>query len=388
MSTTPTPTAPTAGTQAPSQIELLWERYKSIAYVVILAVFGALGANYAWGKYNQGKVDQAWSSFAATLGMQSAYTEENKSESLTESLAKIDAAQLKAALATAPEAQKPWLHQALAKKAILAKDWDAAEAALKDLETKYPNHVLCKTTSHPVQAQELVKEKDDPKQTPGKPKKPEYQPAVAGSSVSRMRAEIAAAKAYTPPSQFAQPPLPTEGVKVKFELSGGFGSFTLLLLQAEAPKHCEAFLKLAEGAKPFWVDLAVDEIHRPTKTQQTPRGLHLGFESTKEEDRAKWSATEASKNTVEFENNKLSHFAGAVSARNEADGKSCADRFWVAVDDAPSHDGDRVIFAHVVEGLENLKNVCEAAMTSQEEERGQGKPSENIRVTAVTVIKP
>lgn len=387
MSSTPTPT--TQGTQAPSQIELLWERYKSIAYVLILATIAALGANYGWKKYTQGQVDQTWSSFAATLGLQSAYTEESKQgESLTERLAKIDSAQLKAAIGTATEPQKPYLYSALARKAILDKDWDGAEAALKDLESKYPNHILCKNTPHPVQAQELVKEKEDAKQVPGKPKKPEYKPAVAGSGVSLMRAQIAEGRAYSAPPQFAQPTLPTEGVKVKFELSGGFGSFTLLLLQAEAPKHCEAFQKLAEDVKPFWLQIAVDEIHRPTKLQQVPRELHLGFESTRDEDRAKWTMTEASKNTLDFEKNKLSHFAGAVSARSEANGKSCADRFWIAVDDAPAHDGDRVIFAQVVEGLENLKNVCEAAMTSQEEERGQGKPSENIRVTAVTVIKP
>jgi cyclophilin family peptidyl-prolyl cis-trans isomerase len=391
MASTPTPAA--QGTQAPSQIELLWERYKSFVSVIILVAFGALGAKYAYTKYNQGKVDAAWSSFTEALGMQDAFTDENKYlQRVTERLATVEMATIKAALATAPDAQKPYLDLALARKAILDKDWDAAEAALREIETKYPNHVLCKTTSHPVQVQDVVKEDDDPKQMPGKPpKKQTYKPAVEGSSVSLVRAQIAEGKAYTAPLQFAKPELPADGVKVKFELSGGYGSFTIMLL-ADATTHLrEAFLKLAEkeNTQPFWVGLAVDEIHRPTKTLQGPRELHLGFDSTKEEDRAKWNTSEASKNTVEFEKNKLSHFAGAVSARTETDGKACADRFWIAVDDAPSHDGDRVIFGYVCEGLDNLKKVCEAAMaTSQEEDRGQGKPSENIRVTAVTVIKP
>jgi cyclophilin family peptidyl-prolyl cis-trans isomerase len=86
---------------------------------------------------------------------------------------------------------------------------------------------------------------------------------------------------------------------------------------------------------------------------------------------------------VDFEDNEISHFAGAVSARSEADGKSCADRFWVSVDDNPSHDGERVVFGFVVEGLDALKRVCQATMSAQEEESGQGKPGDTIRVTAV-----
>jgi hypothetical protein len=44
------------------------------------------------------------------------------------------------------------------------------------------------------------------------------------------------------------------------------------------------------------------------------------------------------------------------------------------------------VFGYVVEGLDNLKRVCEAAMSTQEEEKGSGRPSANIRVTSVTKL--
>jgi cyclophilin family peptidyl-prolyl cis-trans isomerase len=95
--------------------------------------------------------------------------------------------------------------------------------------------------------------------------------------------------------------------------------------------------------------------------------------------------TDKSTSPVDYEANPLSHFPFAVSARADGD-KSCADRFWINVDDAPRHDGERVIFAYVVEGQENLQRVCEATMSAQEEEAGRGKPSSNIRVTEVTKL--
>lgn len=387
MSSNPTPSV--QGTQAPTPIEMIWDRYKSMVYVVVLAAFGALGINYAIKYFAEKERDTAWSTFTATLGLDVAYTDSTKAtESLTERLANLDAAKLKAALQSAPDMQKPFLHMALARKAVLDKDWDGAEQALRELETKFPNHSLVRSSPYPIQAPEFVKDDEEEKPQPNKPKKPEFKPAVAGSAVGLVREQIAAAKGYAPPAQFAKNEIPADTTKVKYEFSGGYGSCTIALMTAQAPLHCAAFLKLAE-AQPaaFWVGLAIDEIRRPAKFFNQPRELHLGFESTKDDDRTKWNDTDPSKNPIEFEKNKLSHFAGAVSARNEKDGKSCADRFWVAVDDASRYDGERVIFAYVVDGLDNLKRICEATMTATEEEQGRGKPSETIRVTAVTVVK-
>ena len=98
-----------------------------------------------------------------------------------------------------------------------------------------------------------------------------------------------------------------------------------------------------------------------------------------------WITTEPSKHLLDFEDNPLSHFAGAVSGRVGVDGKSCADRFWIVADDASSVDGERVVFGYVVEGLDVVKRACEESMSAQEESAGRGRPTANIRVTSVKV---
>jgi cyclophilin family peptidyl-prolyl cis-trans isomerase len=385
MSATPSPSV--EGTQAPSQIELLWERYRSLAYVLVAAVLGALAINYGYNYYTQKEKDDTWGKVVTSIGLDTAYTDQAKADSsVTEQLAGIELVKLRETLASSPEGVKPFILAAIARKSILEKDLDGAEAALKELETGYPNHSLVKPTSYPVQAREPEKDVDPPAKPPqSRPKETKYKPKVEGSAVTLMRTQIAAARGFVTPAQFAKTPVPADATKVKYEF-GTYGAVVIALMP-DAPKHREAILKLAEATPPFWVGLAVDEIHRPSKGGNQPHEMHFGFESTKEDDRAKWTDTEPSKNPVEFETNSLSHFAGAVSARNEADGKSCADRLWITVDDAPQNDGDRVIVGYVVEGLENVKRICEATMTAQEEEQGRGKPSETIRVTAVTVIR-
>ncbi len=391
MSATPTPTTPTptvAGTQAPSQIDLLWDRYRKPFYVVVALVLGALGVKYGLGYLKDKERDTTWSWVSSITGLEGTYgTDEQAGTSLTERLMDLDIAKLKAGQDSAPAAVKPYILMELAKRAILDKDWATAESMLKSLETAYPNHTLVKQTPHPVQIQDVVK-KDPPEKTspqpPPKQEKPEWKPPVAGSTVTRVRAEIEAAKLFQTPAHFAKAEIPADATKVKFELSGTYGSFVIALMP-EAKLEREAFLKLAEAN--HWKDIAIDEIRRPAKTFKQPHEMHLGFESTKDNDRTKWTDTEPSKHQLAFVKNSLSHFAGAVSARVEAEGKSCADRFWINFDDAPANDGDRVVFGFVVEGLENIKKVCEVTMTTEEEGQGRGKPSETIRVTAVTVIK-
>lgn len=373
------------GSQAPSQIEFIWERYRKLIYVVVLAVIGALGLQYAWKEYGLRQQDAEFSAVAATLGLDQPYSSDDKATvSPVEALASIDIAKLEAAANTAKGSLKPFFLFALAKRHVLDKQWDKAEVALASLEQQFPNHSYVKSSDYPVQAVEMVKNSKDGLKPADPKKKPEFKPAEKGSAVSMLRSQIAQAKAFAAPAQFARQEVPADAAKVKYELSGGYGSFVVALMP-QAPKHREAFLKLAESG--FWKDLAVDEIRRAAKSRKQAQELHFGLESTRGvDDRTKWTDTDPSKNEVDFEDSGLSHFAGAVSGRNAADGKSCVDRLWISVEDAPSHDGDRVVFGYVVEGLENLKRVCEAAMTAQEEEQGVGKPSETIRVTAVTKL--
>lgn len=391
MSASPPSTLATgqlAGTQAPNQIEFLWERYRSLFWVVVLAIFATLGANYGIKYYKQRDIDREWSSFAAALDLDHAFAEGKQaiwmSDALVERLTKKDQASLAAALSSATEAQKPFLMLAMARKAMAEGQWDRAESTLAELERSFPKHSLVKTSDYPVQLRDAVKvDPDKPK--PSASALPELKPTRPGSAVGLLREQISAARAYVAPSRFAQVPVPPEAKKVRFTLSTG-GVFVIALMSEQAPRHAEEFLKLASENGGFWRGMAVDQIQRPTEFSGTPRAMHLGFESTREDDRSKWITTEPSKHALEFETNQLSHFPGAVSARVEADGKSSADRFWIVADDASRYDGERVVFGYVVEGLDAVKRVCDESMSAQEEQTGQGKPAANIRITEVTVL--
>jgi cyclophilin family peptidyl-prolyl cis-trans isomerase len=383
------PPNPLEGTQTPNQIEFLWERYKNLVWVIMLAIVVALGANYGWKMMQQREVDATWSGIATAIGLDRGYTNEEQSflqPSLVDSVRDLDMAGLEAFLAKATPEQRPFVLLAIARKAMLERNWERAESALTELEKNHANHSLVKTSDYPIQVREVV----DPKAKPEPGRRPALQPATSGSAVSMMRAQIEAAKAYQVPAHFAPVTPPADAKKVQFHLSNG-QSFTIALMAEHAPRHVESFLRLAaerEG-KGFWENIAVDEIRRPTEFNGQPRELHLGFESTRDDDRTKWISTEPSKNMLDFETNTLSHFAGAVAGRNEAQGtesKSCADRFWIVADDAARYDGERVIFGYVVEGLEAVRSICEESMSAQEEQAGRGKPAATIRVTSVQVL--
>ena len=376
-----TPPSSLEGTQTPSPFEVLWERYKSLITTIIAAILLALVGNYAWQYFEQKGIDEKWSKFAVNLGISDTYVDYAKAyEPLTTALADIELSSLEAGLGKAEDSQRPYYLLAIARKAMLDKDWDLAGQKLGELESKYPKHPLVTPTRAPVQSRD---EKEPEEGT--KPEQPEYEPAIEGSVVSLMRSQIENARSFELPATFAKPEIPADAKKVKFTF-GDYGSATIALMP-QAEEHGKKFLELAqqEGG-PFWQGLAVDEIQRGTENFERPYAMHFGYASTKDDDRTKWTTTEPSEHQVEWEKTGLSHFDGAVSARPEADGKSCADRIWIHVDDQANLDGNRVVFGYVVEGLDVLREICEAGMSAEEEDRGVGRPSENIRITAVEVL--
>jgi cyclophilin family peptidyl-prolyl cis-trans isomerase len=393
MSATPPPQQ-LAGTQAPSQIEFLWERYRRHFNLVVTLGLCAVAGYYLLKSYNQKQVDKHWSEFAVSTGLETAYTDQQlvqMSSMINPSVIDLlaDLPKLETYLAAADQNQKPYVLLAIARRAMLNKAWDRADSALNELATQFPKHSLVENSTYPVQVREDVKKEKDAEETQPRNKKPELKPAIAGSAVSLLREQIAAAKAFVPPARFAKPEIGADNPRFKFELSGDNGSFTIALMPDQAPKTCEAFKKLAtQETGPFWKGLSVDEIQRNgTGFAKHPMQLSLGFESTKEAEQSKWIKTDPSQNTVEFETNSLSHFPGAVAARVETDGKSAADRFYVVADDAAEQDGQRVVFGYIVEGLENVKKVCESAMSAQEDEAGVGVPTDRVTVTNVTQVK-
>lgn len=382
-----TPPQQLAGTQAPSQIEFLWERYRRHFNLVVTLGLCAVAGYYLLRNYNQRQVDKHWTDFAVNTGLDAAYTDQ-KSMILSATDTLKDLPTLEKFLGTADEHQKPYVMLAIARRAMLDKNWDRAESALSELESKYPKHSLVASNPYPVQVRDVVKKEKDPEDTQSRNKKPELKPAIVGSAVSLLRDQIAAAKAFVPPARFAMPVIGADNPRYKFDLSGDNGSFTIALMPEFAPKTCEEFKTLANQEVPFWKGLSVDEIQRNgTGFAKHPMQLSLGVESTREPEQSKWNKTDPSRHTVEFETNSLSHFPGAVAARVEADGKSAADRFYVVADDAAEQDGQRVVFGYIVDGLDNVKKVCESAMSAQEDEAGVGVPTDRVTVTNVTLVK-
>lgn len=379
-------TPPLEGTQTPSQVEFLYERYRPLFkwLLIALALVGAVYYGLKWQR--QAAVNANWSRFTTSVGIDETYTNlENTAVSLADALSGRELDSLEKELASADLAQRPYVLLAIARKALQISNFDRSESALSQLEKEHPGHSLLQATDYPVQVREVVKEGKPAAGTPPRNKKPDLKPAKTGSMVSLLREQIAEAKAYTVPAQFARVDIPPDAPRIKFEFSDG-SSAVIALMTAAAPEHCAKFQELAEAG--FWKGLSIDEIQRNGKGMgsRRPMQLHLGFETTKEADRTKWNKTEPSKNQVEFEKNSLSHFPGAVAAREGTDGKSCADRFWIAVEDAAEEDGSRVVFGYVVEGLDSLEKICEASMTIQEDEAGIGIPTDNVTVVSVTVL--
>jgi cyclophilin family peptidyl-prolyl cis-trans isomerase len=375
-----TPPSTLEGTQTPSPFEVLWERYKSLVMVIIGAILLALVGNYAWKTMSQQAIDEKWSAFAASMGMDDNYIDFAKAyEPVTTALEDIEMSTLESGLANADEGQRPYYLLAIARKAMLDKDWAKAESSLAEIESKHPKHPLVIKSKAPVQSRDQ-KEPEEGVEPDG----PKFEAATEGSVISLMRSQIEHAKGFELPARFKKPEIPAEWPRVKFTF-GDYGSATFAL--KAGLEHTKKFLELAklEGGA-FWTGLAVDEIQRGTENFERPYAMHFGFASTKEDDRTKWTTTEPSEHQLEWEDTGLSHFDGAIAARPEADGKSCADRIWVHLDDQANLDGNRVVFGFVVEGMEALREICEAGMSAEEEDRGVGRPTENIRITAVEVL--
>jgi len=395
------------GTISRNSIEMLWEKHRRTINTVAVALVAALGINYAVKYYVKAQADKKWEAFAVAVGLDTALEKPGPgdnaqakfgkalaglSHDLLDRIEKADPSQLEKAGEAAPPEQAPYYLWALAQREIAGREWEKAEATLQRLKQKYPSHALCEVTQAPVQFQKNKKNEDDAGAK--KPKAPDLEPAKEGSAVDLLLGQIARAKGYTEPAQFAKLPIPANAPKVKFKLKGNWGEFTIALLPEKAPKHVEEFLKLVEskfwsGKDPSEPGVRIDELRRQGSEiawQRTPMQFHFGLLSTKQDDRTKWNTTDKCDHPIDFEETQLGHFPGAVAASFEGD-KSCIDRIWIGAEDNPALDGQQVVFGYVVEGMDVVKSICEASFSSeQEEKRGSGKPQDNIEILSVELL--
>jgi hypothetical protein len=80
------PPSPEQGIQAPNAITLLWERYRSLAYVVVLALLAAMGLHYFLRYQQQKEVDGQQTEFVTSIGLEGAYENSEKIFDLQDSL--------------------------------------------------------------------------------------------------------------------------------------------------------------------------------------------------------------------------------------------------------------------------------------------------------------
>lgn len=387
------------GSQAPSALEILWERHKrtfqAIFWLLLVGLFGFYGLRY----YEQLETNKKWSAWAASTLLNTTYSPEDGDPraastfeaigTLLDELRDTPDTHFDRAIAAADPEQKPFLLWLKACRAARLGDLAGAEQAANELKAGYPNHPLCKLSDYPVQArEELPKPKDD--KAKADDEDPELKPAKTGAAIDLLLANLKAAKDFVQPGHFMMPAIPADAPRYKVTLDGDYGEFVIALMSQEAPKTCAKFEELA--AKNFWDGIKVDELSRPSSRKnrfiEPLRQFHFGFETTRTEaNRSDWDTSAASKeeNTVE-EFSTLSHFPGAISARMR-DGKSEVDRLYVCESDAPSQDDQRNVFAYVVEGLETVRRVCESGFDrSEDEDIGRGRPAENIVIKSVTKL--
>jgi len=188
------------GTEAPSQMEYLYERYRHLLkWLLVLLVLG-LGGNELYKRMAQAEIDDRWSSFAATIGIDESYVGDDLNKSLTDYLAGKDLAKIGQAAQSADAGQRPFLLLAVARRAMLDRNPERAESALTELEQAFPQHAFVVSNPYPIQVRDVVKDKDE-ETAPKSRKQPDLKPQESGSIVSRMRAQIARAKTYVEPAQ-------------------------------------------------------------------------------------------------------------------------------------------------------------------------------------------
>jgi cyclophilin family peptidyl-prolyl cis-trans isomerase len=368
--------------------ELLWERHRGKANILMTLVIGGIVAYYSIRYFEQRAVDKTWSAFASAALLDEAYASSDESLQMTGSLetslvgalAKADPAKMDSFARELSGQGTPYLKWILANKALSERQWDQAESIVKEIERDYQKHHICLESDYPVQARDEVRE--DPVKAKAHPEKePELKPAKKGSLTALFREQIQSGRTFAEPTQFAKPTIPADSPRYRIKFSSE-GDVVVVLLPGVAPLHCKEFQELVNTN--FWNDRNVDEVQRPTPQNKfRPTQLHFGFD-TRSENASEWDTTKASTHLVE-EVTGLSHFPGAIAARADSDGKSCVDRLWISVEDTASQDGHRQVFGYVESGLENVRKICEASLASTEEEqRGQGRPSTRVKVVSVT----
>lgn len=318
--------------------EFVEANWMKAAVVAIIATAYILFTQFQTQKAAEA-VDNSWNKLMASV-------EEDQTGRLTG-----DAAEL-GALASELEGTQagPWALYYQARSLSSEHRYDEAIVVLGTIKAKYGDHPLCKDT-----------------QTYGESVTPL-------SRVERLSKVYSSAQKWRSetPALFANPEPAPDCPRARIQTD--HGDILIALDIARAPKHVENFTKLAEEG--FYDGL---KVHRSNYGQL----METGDPSTKDEssDPITWGLTGTDEN-LEMEESGLSHFAGILSA-NQVLGSTETSGSLISITALPSHhlDGKNVVFGHVIEGLDVVKEISGLPADST----GQ-RPEEPATIQSVTII--
>lgn len=243
----------------------------------------------------------------------------------------------------------PWAQALEVERLIEDRDWQAAEAAISELETSYPDHPLVKE-GMPLGADRAIV----------------TLPARLRDYIQSERAFVAAH-----PTLFALPPLPEGSPRVELDTTAG--KIVVGLYQDRAPLHVANFLKLVSSG-----------YYDGTKFHRVIPGFMVqgGDPNSKVGDPTTWGSG-GPDYKIPAETSDLYHFKGVLAAaKMGTDVESSGSQFYLTVG-APHHlDGKHTVFGVLLEGEDALR-VIENSPTAP----GTDRPESPTTVTKATVLE-
>ncbi len=160
-----------------------------------------------------------------------------------------------------------------------------------------------------------------------------------------------------------------KNIKVRFEMEDG-GEFIMELYPEYAPETVLNFCNLVNSS--FYDGLTFHRVIPGFMAQGgDPEGTGMGGSDTK-------IKGEFASNG--FEENTLVHERGTVSMARSMNKDSASSQFFICFDEAPHLDGDYAAFGKVVQGMETVDAMAEAAVDEND------KPLVDIVIKKATII--
>ncbi len=160
-----------------------------------------------------------------------------------------------------------------------------------------------------------------------------------------------------------------KNVKVRFEMEDG-GGFVMELYPEYAPETVLNFCNLVNSS--FYDGLTFHRVIPGFMAQGgDPEGTGMGGSDTK-------IKGEFASNG--FDDNTLPHERGTVSMARSMDKDSASSQFFICFEEAPHLDGEYAAFGKVVQGMETVDAMAEAAVDEND------KPLVDIVIKKATII--